>query len=487
MIPRLSALPHDPLPPLVLLAENDEGVLEILSFALKANHFRIAVATNGDEALQRARSEPPDLIIADVHLARRGGLELCDLLRRDAEYADLPVLILSARPTSEARIEALAHGADDFMGKPFSPKELVARVQRLVTRARETTRHRRRNVELERDRDRLETEVRRARAETVRERSLRSLAGGVLDDLLRTLDVDELDARLLRAACRQTGARSAALLVADADGLLVPVAVRGDLPERWADLSLPERGACVHWLCALGRPAWRDELERLSERPGDIARLATHGVTLLAALQVNARLEGVLVCEDRADGKAFDREDRERLAALCAAAAPARSTARRYRAQQDRALELLAATASSDPRRRDAAREALTRLQGAATAIALVPADRDLLARALSLGPWAWGETGRAAIATLVGDDAPRRLRLLRELLLNAEACASGEPGASEDVLALLVAAGLRYQSLRLTGRSAFESWRTAGNWLGVHADPALRASFPEAIEPAGR
>ncbi len=409
---------------------------------------------------------------------------MCDLLRRDPAYTDLPVLILSARPDSASRIEALAHGADDFMGKPFSPKELVARAQRLVTRSRETARHRRRNLELERDCDRLEGEVRRARDEAAREKSLRSLSGGVLGELLRTLDLEELDARLLREACRQTGARSTALLVAGDARLLVPVAVRGDLPERWAGLSLPEEGECVQWLCALGRPARRDELERLPERPRDIARLATHGVTLLTALQVGARLEGVLVCEDRADGHSFDREDRERLAALCAAAAPARANARRYRAQQDRALELLAAPASSDPQRRAAAHEALSRLLPAAAAIALAPGDRDLLARALSLGPWVWGEAGRAAIAGLVGDDPTRRLRLLRELLLNAEACAAGEPGAAEDVLALLVAAGLRYQALRLTGRSAFESWRTAGTWLGVHADPVLRASFPEAIEP---
>src|SRR5262249_61123345 len=114
------------------------------------NHFRVTLAHDGDEALRRAQSEQPDLVIADVRLPARSGLELCDILRRDSEQGDVPVVLLSPPSDSDARVEALAHRAAALIGKPFSPRELVACAQRLVTRARESARHARRSHRLPR-------------------------------------------------------------------------------------------------------------------------------------------------------------------------------------------------------------------------------------------------------------------------------------------------------------------------------------------------
>src|SRR5262245_10134304 len=335
----------------------------------------------------------------------------------------MPIMLLSAASDPEARVEALAHGADDFVTKPFSPRELVARVQRLVSRARETARYRTRCAELERETARLELAARRSGEDAERERTLRTLAGGFAAALLRTLDVDELDARLLRETCVHTGARSAALLAPCGRRRWSVQAVRGELHERWARLALDPRGACLEWLLALGRPALRAELERLGELAREVGELAAHGVAMLAAIPGADGAEAVIVCEERADGVPFGIPERERFGALCAAAAPARATARRFREQQHRALDLLSAPASPDPRRRAAAREAGERLLDLAARLGLTPADRGALARVLDLGPWAWGEPGRAALAGLAGEGPSRELGRLGELVANAHAC----------------------------------------------------------------
>ena len=513
MIPRLPGPARDQSPSRVLVADEDPRVVELLTFALTANHFRVTSAADGEAALEVARAERPELVILSARLTRRGGLELCELLRREPNHGDVPILLLSATGDTQARVEALAHGADDFMTKPFSPKELVARAQRLVMRSRDAARHRVRNTELERDLGRLRSEAARAREQADRERTLHGLAGMMPGELLRTLDLDVLDATLLREVCRQTGARSAALLVpgsrtrnaSDGDGVtelppqgpeappradLVVLAVRGDLHERYTGLVLePDGGVCT-WLQALDRPFHRDELACLPDPPQELGVLAMHGVALVAALRGPTGVEAVVVCEDRPDGAPYSRLERERLAALCAGAAPARATAMRFREHQDRALGLLAAR---DPRRRAVADEARARLAPAARQLGVPESECQFLERALELGPWSWSDDGRAALAAFAASDPTRRVKRLCDLVARANSCATQEldagrdagHDAAENALAMFTAAGLHYQAHRLSGRSAFESWRTAACQLGLHADPQLRARFPEAIEPA--
>lgn len=486
MIPRLPGPPRDQPPPLALVADEDPAVVEAVMHALQSAHFRVSTALDGDDALRRARSEMPELVIASWRLPRRSGLELCDTLRREPEHGDVPVLLLAASVDPELRIEALAHGADDVLTKPVSARELIARAQRLVLRARQTSRHRRRAAELERDLHRLELEARRAREQAAEERALRTLASGLAGEWLRGLEVEDLDDRILRETCRQTGARSAALLTPSAAGVWSATAVRGDLPERWRGFELPAAATCLEWLGAWRRPARREELERLPGMPAEIARLATHGVSLLSPLSTSrGAVEAVVACEDRPDGGPISETQRARLEALCAAAAVARVSARRFRDQQDRALELLAETHGSGARRAEAAFEACQRLSPVARAQGLGDRECARLEHALGLGPWVWSEPGRAALDALAGSDPSPRLSRLRELMLDAEACARGEREASEDALAWLAAAGLRYESLRLAGRSTYESWRTTAGWLGVSSRPDMREHFPEALEAA--
>jgi DNA-binding response OmpR family regulator len=485
VIPRLPGAPRDLPPPHVLLAADDARLVEALDKALRIHHFRVTLALDGEDVLRRARSELPELVIAGLRLARRSGIELCDTLRREPDLGDVPILLLASADDPETRVEALAHGADDLVAKPISPRELVARAERLVSRARQAARHRQRSRELERALARAEDDLRGAREEAARERALRSLAGGMAEELLHTLDREDLDLRFLREALRQSGARSGSLLARGACGTWRSVAVRGDLAERWAAFELPALSACVDWLRTQHRPLTREEIERLPVPAGESASLATHGVALLARVSAADRAEAVLALEERGDGVPFGARERERLAVLCDAVAPARTAAVRFPDQQERALELLSGWPGADLRRHAAHHESLARLSPIADALQVETGERALLELSLRLGPWAWTAAGRAALDGLAEADPTRRMPRLRELLRDAERCAAGEPPADAGLVAWLVAAGLRFQVLRLSGRSAFESWSTAAAWLGIASHPELRDRFPEAIEKA--
>lgn len=484
MIPRLPGPPRDQPPPLALVADDDPALVEALTRALESGHFRVVAAADGEDALRRARTDSPEVVIAGWRLLRRSGLELCDAIRREPEHGELPIVLVTAADDPEQRVEGLAHGADEVVAKALAPRELVARAQRLVMRTRQTARHRSRSAELERDLHRSEQDARRAREEAVEERTLRELSSSMLGELLRSLDPEVLDARLLREACRQTGARSAALLAPDPSGTWGVVAVRGDLPERWDGFTLPAPGTCLEWLVTLARPLKREQLERVAQAHEDMARLATHGVAVLALLATaDGAPEAVLACEDRSDGRPMGPRELTRLAVLCGAAASARATSRRFRDQQDRALELLSA---DEPEQGVAARESLERLLPLAAAMGVSDRERQCLARALECGPCVWEGPGREGLERLASADPTRRLARLGELLDDAAACARGEAGCCDDTLAWLASAGLRYQSLRAAGRSAHESWRTTATWLGAHASPPFREHFPEALESAG-
>jgi DNA-binding response OmpR family regulator len=486
VIPRLPGPPRDQPPPLVLIADEDAQLVDTLVRALQSVHFRVTTALDGDDALRRVRAETPELVIASWRLPRRSGLELCDTLRREPDHGDIPVLLLAANPDTEVRVEALAHGADDVLAKPVAAREVIARAQRLVLRARQVTRHRRRAAELERDLHRQEGESRRAREQAAEERQLRTLASGLASEWLRALDVDDLDMRILREACQHTGARSAALLTPAAAGAWSATAVRGDLPERWQSLSLPAEAACLEWVGALRRPVRREELERLPGMSAEVTRLATHGVALLAPLvTAGGSLEALLVCEDRPDGGAIGEAARLKLEVVCTAGAATRLTARRFREQQDCALELIIEAHEPSPRRHEVAGEARRRLVRVARVQGLNERECARLELVLGFGPWVWSEAGRVTLAALAAADPSARFSRLRQLLLDAHTCARGEPDAGEDELAWLAAAGLRYESLRLAGRSEFESWRTTAGWLGVATRPGLRTHFPEALEPS--
>jgi DNA-binding response OmpR family regulator len=120
----------------ILVAEDDRDIAELISHYLRKTGWSPHVTGAGDEALAYARRHPLDAIVLDLMLPGMDGLEVCRALRADRTTAGVPIIMLTARAEEQDRIRGLELGADDYLAKPFSPNELVARIRAVTRRAR---------------------------------------------------------------------------------------------------------------------------------------------------------------------------------------------------------------------------------------------------------------------------------------------------------------------------------------------------------------
>ena len=118
----------------ILVVEDEVDIAELISFNLKRKGFEVTLAHDGILAEQLATTEQPDLVILDLMLPGKNGYAVFKDMKRNARTSDIPVLMLTARAQTEDRIKGLEAGADDYLTKPFSPKELVLRVQAILKR-----------------------------------------------------------------------------------------------------------------------------------------------------------------------------------------------------------------------------------------------------------------------------------------------------------------------------------------------------------------
>ena len=119
----------------ILIAEDDPDIAGLVSHYLQKSGWDTRVEASGDRALAYARAHPVDLVILDVMLPGMSGLEVCRALRAEAGTARIPIIMLTARVDEADRVAGLELGADDYVSKPFSPNELVARIRALMRRA----------------------------------------------------------------------------------------------------------------------------------------------------------------------------------------------------------------------------------------------------------------------------------------------------------------------------------------------------------------
>lgn len=120
----------------LLLVEDDPALLELLEYRFEKEGYHVRTTADGDEALVLASEEVPDLVILDWMIEGTSGIEVCRRLRRDKATAHVPIIMLTAREAEDDRVRGLETGADDYLSKPFSPRELLARVGAVLRRIR---------------------------------------------------------------------------------------------------------------------------------------------------------------------------------------------------------------------------------------------------------------------------------------------------------------------------------------------------------------
>jgi len=121
----------------ILIVDDEPDIVDLVSYNLKKDGFRVTTASDGEAALHKIRKEKYDLVVLDLMLPGLQGVELCRIIRNDPKTVDTPIIMLTAKGEEVDRIIGLESGADDYMTKPFSSRELLARIKAVLRRTGE--------------------------------------------------------------------------------------------------------------------------------------------------------------------------------------------------------------------------------------------------------------------------------------------------------------------------------------------------------------
>lgn len=118
----------------ILVVDDEPDVTDLVAYHMKAKGFHVETLNDATASISRARAFSPDLVILDIMMPHLSGIQVCRILRADTKLARVPIVFLTAKSEAPDRIEGLESGADDYLSKPFSPKELVLRVESILRR-----------------------------------------------------------------------------------------------------------------------------------------------------------------------------------------------------------------------------------------------------------------------------------------------------------------------------------------------------------------
>jgi two-component system, OmpR family, alkaline phosphatase synthesis response regulator PhoP len=123
-------------PKKILIADDEPDILEIISYNLSREGYQVTTAKDGDEALAKAKTVKPELIILDIMMPKKNGVEVCELLRAKPAFKDTLIIFLTALSDESSHVKGLETGADDYISKPISPKVLLSKVNALFRRVK---------------------------------------------------------------------------------------------------------------------------------------------------------------------------------------------------------------------------------------------------------------------------------------------------------------------------------------------------------------
>jgi len=120
----------------IFIVEDEPSIVQLVKYNLEKQNFKVLVSNNGEEGLQEIKKTEPDLILLDWMLPDLSGIDICKALRKDTKFKNVPIIMLTARSQEEDKVLGLNVGADDYLPKPFSNPELIARVNALLRRSK---------------------------------------------------------------------------------------------------------------------------------------------------------------------------------------------------------------------------------------------------------------------------------------------------------------------------------------------------------------
>lgn len=120
----------------IFIVEDEPSIVQLVKYNLEKQNFKVLVSNNGEEGLQEIKKTEPDLILLDWMLPDLSGIDICKALRKDTKFKNIPIIMLTARSQEEDKVLGLNVGADDYLPKPFSNPELIARVNALLRRSK---------------------------------------------------------------------------------------------------------------------------------------------------------------------------------------------------------------------------------------------------------------------------------------------------------------------------------------------------------------
>ena len=326
----------------ILVIDDDRRVLELLQIALTQNGFRVATAATGEDGIDTVRRDPPDLVILDLRLPRKSGFEVCAALKSTKETAHIPIIMVSASAEVDSRLQGLMHGADDYLTKPFSPKELLIKVRRIFERIEKSEHLALKNRE-------LESEVARNREDlVVRNKELRfqvyslETLMGLSHQLNASLDLEGLLNTLILSVVGQLRVNSACLFLTDRrenPTRLDAQTFKGIKEEQVRAISIATAGAFVRALIPSdGEEGRAVRLIDLSDDPAlepSVGPLFAAGFVVVCPVLMKQKLSAVLAVGEKVSGQEFQSHDLEMLRALSESAAIAIENARLYKDLQE--------------------------------------------------------------------------------------------------------------------------------------------------------